>query len=205
MHGSLRMPGRRQALGTATAALAAALLPPVVVRGAEQGPPVLRGYSGQFTRLTPARIANTTPLATSAGETVDLTRFRGKVVLLNFWATWCAPCVYEMPSLDRLAGEQRRGLAIIPVAIDTGPVENVVAFYDRHGLRHLAIYIDPKQQTGYRHADNPNDAAFALYGLPITYVIDHDGYVMGYITGAVDWQSDAAAALLVHYTARIRA
>jgi thiol-disulfide isomerase/thioredoxin len=178
--------------------------PPAAAAGSEHDPPMLRGLSGQYTRLVPLRVARATPFRTASHETIDLSQFRGKVVLLNFWATWCAPCVREMPSLDRLAAEGREGLAIVPIAIDGGPVGDVVAFYRRHGLRHLPIYVDPEQQTAFRHADNPNDAVFALYGLPISYLIDHEGGVMGYITGAVDWQSDAADALLRYYTERIR-
>jgi len=198
------MQSRRDVVGMAAALFAAALLSPAAALGREHGPPVLRGYSGQYTRLRPLRVARATPFRTAAGEMIDLTHFRGRVVLLNLWATWCAPCVFEMPSLDRLAAEDRKGLAVVPIAIDAGPLSNVLAFYRRHDLRHLEIYVDPEQQTAFLHADNPNDAVFALYGLPISYIIDHEGRVMGYITGAVDWQSNAAAALLRYYTGRIR-
>ena len=92
MQSSWKTQTRREAVRTAVAFLATALLSPAVARAGEQGPPVLRGYSGQYTRLVPSRVARATPFATAAGETTDLTQFGGKVVLLNFWATWCAPC-----------------------------------------------------------------------------------------------------------------
>lgn len=70
-------------------------------------------------------------------------------------------------------------------------------------LVNLGIYLDPDQRTAYLSTDNRNNGEFALYGLPISYIVDHEGRVMGYIVGAVDWQSDAAKALH-YYTGRIR-
>lgn len=170
----------------------------------KHGPPRLDGHSGQYTLLQPVRSARPTPFRTADGETIDLSRFRGKVVLVNFWATWCAPCVFEMPSLDRLAAEMSGdGFAVVPVAIDKAGLAAVAPFYRARGLHNLDIYLDPEQRTAYRHADNPNGAEFALYGLPISYIVDHEGRVMGYIAGAVDWQSDAAKALIRYYTGRI--
>jgi thiol-disulfide isomerase/thioredoxin len=170
----------------------------------KHSPPRLDGYSNQYTLLQPVRTARLTPFRAADGETVDLSRFRGKVVLLNFWATWCAPCIYEMPSLDRLAaGMSGDEFAVVPIAIDEKGLAAVAPFYRDHGLDNLDIYLDPEQRTAYRYADNANDAEFALYGLPISYIVDHEGRVMGYIAGAVDWQSDAAKALIRYYTGRI--
>lgn len=167
-------------------------------------PPRLEGYSDQYRLLRPVRAAKLTPFRTADGEVIDLSRFRGMVVLLNFWATWCAPCAYEMPSLDRLAAEMVGAeFAIVPVAIDKTGLATVAAFYRDHGLDHLKIYFDPGQRTAYRDAENPNDAEFALYGLPMTYIIDSEGRVRGYISGAVDWQSDSAKALIRYYTGQI--
>lgn len=172
---------------------------------AGEGPPPLDGYSGQYTMLQPVRTARLTPFRTADGETVDLSRFKGKVVLLNFWATWCAPCIHEMPSLDRLAAELSGDeFAVVPIAIDEAGLAAVAPFYRYHGLDNLGIYLDPEQRTAYRYTDDTSDAEFALYGLPISYFVDHEGRVMGYITGAVDWQSDAAKALVRYYTGRIR-
>lgn len=62
-----------------------------------------------------------------------------------------------------------------------------------------AIYLDPDRRTAYLSVGNPNNAAFALYGLPISYLVDRQGRVRGYIAGAVDWDSEAAKALLRYY------
>jgi thiol-disulfide isomerase/thioredoxin len=168
------------------------------------GPPRLVGYSRQYTLLTPVRTARLTPFRTADGETIDLGHFRGKVVLLNFWATWCPPCVREMPSLDRLAAEMASdGLVVVPVAIDRAGLSAVIPFYRDHGLNHLAMYLDPDRRTAYTHTSNPNHAEFALYGLPISYLIDRQGRVRGYIAGAVDWDSEATKDLVRYYMQQI--
>jgi thiol-disulfide isomerase/thioredoxin len=167
-------------------------------------PPRLVGYNRQYTLLTPVRTARLTPFRTADGEAIDLSYFRGEVVLLNFWATWCAPCVREMPSLNRLAAEMAGdGLAVVPVAIDRAGLSDVIPFYRDHGLGNLAMYLDPDRRTAYTHTNNPNNAEFALYGLPISYVVDREGRVRGYIAGAVDWDSEAAKDLLRYYTRQI--
>jgi thiol-disulfide isomerase/thioredoxin len=162
-------------------------------------PPRLTGQSGQYTVLTPVRAARLTPFSTADGDMIDLGRFRGKVILLNFWATWCAPCAYEMPSLDRLAAQMGgEDFVVLPIALD--PVMTTIAsFYRDLGLDHLGIYLDPKRRTAYVDADNPDKAEFALWGLPITYIIDREGRARGYIVGAVDWQSEAAKSLVRYY------
>lgn len=192
-------------VGAVVAILAACTLAPSGPAAEGGGdPPPLVGYSRQYTLLTPVRAARLTPFRTADGETIDLSHFRGKVVLLNFWATWCPPCVREMPSLDRLAAEMASdGLAVVPVAIDRAGLSSVTQFYHDHGLDDLAIYLDPDGHTASLYAGNANNAEFALYGLPISYVVDRQGRVRGYIAGAVDWDSEAAKDLIRYYTRQI--
>jgi thiol-disulfide isomerase/thioredoxin len=148
--------------------------------GGNDDPPRLVGYSRQYTLLTPVRTARLTLFRTADGEAIDLSYFWGKVVLLNFWATWCAPCVREMPSLNRLAAEMAcGGLAVVPVAIDRAGLSAVIPFYRDHGLDNLAMYLDPDQRTAYTRTRNPNNAEFALYGLPISHLVDRQGRVRG--------------------------
>ena len=162
-------------------------------------PPRLIGHSGQYTLLTPVRTARLTPFSTANGDTIDLGYFRGKVILLNFWATWCAPCAYEMPSLDRLAAQlSGEDFIVLPIALDT-VMTPIASFYRDLGLDHLGIYLDPKRRTAYVDADNPDKAEFAVWGLPISYIIDREGRARGYIVGAVDWQSEAAKSLVRYY------
>jgi thiol-disulfide isomerase/thioredoxin len=89
-------------------------------------PPILRSNSSQFILLKPTNPAPTMPLQGLNGSVVDLSQYRGKVIVLNFWATWCLPCAYEMPSLDRLGAiADPTKLAVITVAIDQAGATSV--------------------------------------------------------------------------------
>lgn len=191
---------RRAVLATA----AAASLPRTAA--AEDDPPPLFATGGQYTIIWPPRLVRSTPISTAAGDTIDLSRFDGCVVLLNFWATWCAPCVREMPSLDRLAAGTADGdIAVVPVSIEKDGCTRAVSFYRDHRLAHLDIYCGIDGRTWYRNAADATGAAFALYGLPMSYVIDRKGRARGYVTGAADWASNDAEALLLYYVREGRA
>src|SRR5918996_2427715 len=105
------------------------------------------GFSVASSHLEGGKAGMVRRSCSADGETVDLGHFRGKVVLLNYWATWCPPCVREMPSLNRLAAEMEGdGLAVVPVAIDRAGLASVIPFYRDHGLdRHL-----PGPRSTYR-------------------------------------------------------
>lgn len=121
------------------------------------------------------------------GETVTLESFQGKPVLVNFWATWCAPCVKEMPTLDRLAARERDKLQIIALSQDTGGREKVDDFFTKAKLTALEPYIDPK---------------LALMGqmridvLPTSVLFDARGREIWRVTGEEDWTGPRATALL---------
>ncbi len=177
--------------------------PDSVAARSDNDPPPLRNGGHQFTLLRPLRPAPLTPLLGADGRIIDLGHFRGQVVLLNFWATWCPPCVYEMPSLDRLQSDMKKdGLQVVAVSIDRDGLRTVAPFFERLGLADLDIFLDPELRTAYFETGTAERAAFALYGLPITYIIDHKGVVMGYIRGAVAWDSKEARRFLHYYLAR---
>lgn len=154
-------------------------------------PADLRNASNQFAHLRPLRRAPSLPLLAQGRRVVNLDSYRGQWVLLNFWATWCPPCVEELPALDGLrryfAG---KALAVVALSIDEGDVERPLSFVRRLGLRNLDVY---------RQLATQGKDAFPLYGLPITYLITPDGLVLGYIAGAVKWDSEDAVAFLRHY------
>ncbi|HUK59299.1 MAG TPA: redoxin domain-containing protein [Stellaceae bacterium] len=144
---------------------------------------------GKFTALAEPRPAPAATLIEESGKTVTLASFRGQTVLVNFWATWCAPCVEEMPSLLRLQ-QKLQGLAILAVSEDRRGAELVDPFVQKHGVGKLAIYLDEKNDVGH---------AFGIEGLPTSVLIDRDGLVRGRLEGAAAWDSDAMVKLLSTY------
>ena len=113
------------------------------------------------------------------GRKRALSQFRGKALLLNVWATWCAPCREEMPALDRL--QLKLGgpsFEVLALSIDTGGTAAVKAFYDEVGVRSLALYADPTMRA---------TAALGAMGVPTTLLIDAQGRELGRHTGPARW------------------
>ncbi len=124
----------------------------------------------------------------AAGNPLTLEDFRGKVVVLNLWATWCGPCRKEMPSLDRLQAEYGpEGLYVLPLSLDRGDLDQIQAFYDEIGIQNLKIYRDPKGAAS---------RALSAFGLPTTVVLDRDGREVGRVLGPAEWDGDQALATL---------
>jgi thiol-disulfide isomerase/thioredoxin len=174
---------------TATLALAMFFMVP----GAEGGePPPLEGmFKDNFTLLESPVPAPQTGFFDRSGAPVTLAAFRGQVVLLNFWATWCAPCIREMPALDRLQADLGdQGLTVLAVSQDRDGAKVVGPFLDRLKLDNLAIYLDPAGKLG-------RDTG--LRGLPTTLLIDRRGQLVGGLQGPAEWDSPEAALLIRHY------
>ena len=122
------------------------------------------------------------------GKQLSLADFRGRVVVLNLWATWCAPCLREMPSLDRLQAEHGGDrLHVLPLSLDRGELERIEAFYAEAGIRHLQIYRDPQAAAS---------RALGAFGLPTTVVLDREGREVGRVLGPDEWDSAEAVAVL---------
>ena len=126
-----------------------------------------------------------------AGGAITLTDFRGKLVLLNIWATWCAPCVREMPSLDRLEARLGGpGFEVVALSQDRAGAAAVERFFSRLGIRSLKPYLDRTMRAG---------VALGVIGLPTTILIDAEGREIGRMIGPAEWDSAAAIALIRHH------
>jgi thiol-disulfide isomerase/thioredoxin len=184
---------KKNALAAAIAAVVAlAVLLGMPARAPAGGqPPLQGGFKDNFNLLEPLVPAPQTGFSDADGQEVTLAAFEGKVVLLNFWATWCAPCVREMPALDRLQdvlGGQ--GLAVVAVSQDRRGLDAVAPFFKERGLEHLKIYLDPRGKFSRE---------FGLGGLPTTLLIDRQGRLVGGLEGPAEWDSEEALALIRYY------
>ena len=175
--------GRALLAGTG---LAAALY---VIPGCSSNPGDLQSLAkGEMKSLTveaKPSPAPPTPFVDAAGKTHTLAEFKGKVVIANLWATWCAPCVQEMPTLARLA-EQTRGqpVAIVPISLDREEDRaNAEAFIAKRPP--LPFYNDPKFALAY-------DVKPPAQGLPTTFLIDRSGIVRARVAGGADWSGPDA-------------
>lgn len=115
------------------------------------------------------------------GKRLALSDLRGKVVLLNVWATWCVPCRQEMLALDRL--QQKLGgsaFEVVALSIDRGGAADVRRFYDEIGIRALAIYVDASMEATGR---------LKTVGVPTTLLIDREGRELWRKTGPAEWDA----------------
>jgi thiol-disulfide isomerase/thioredoxin len=125
----------------------------------------------------------------AGGETTSLRAFRGRVTLVNFWATWCAPCLRELPALDALEGALGgKDFAVVAVAADPKGPEAAAAFLDKLGVERLGHYADPKLKLVI--------ATGGSAALPLSILYDREGREIGRLLGEADWSSPEAQALI---------
>lgn len=124
--------------------------------------------------------------ASGSGQELTLASFRGKAILLNIWATWCAPCRKEMPSLDRLQSiKGSETFEVVALSIDRGGVSQVETFLKETGVHKLKIYSDEP---------GASMRALKIVGLPTTLLISEDGRELARWVGPREWNSQAAIA-----------
>ena len=185
----VRSPAWAGLLGLAAIVIMFALLARPEARADDPMPTELKG----FVASAPGKAAPDIGVADQTEQKVDLSSFRGRIVLVNFWATWCEPCVKEMPALDalqtRFAGQP---FSVMAISEDRGGLPVVRKYYDEHGLDGLDIYLDPHGEAG---------RAFGIRGLPTTILLDRDGNELGRIEGAVEWDASAVAAQMEKFLA----
>jgi thiol-disulfide isomerase/thioredoxin len=134
-----------------------------------------------FARSSAPKPAPQLQFEDASGRARSMADFRGKVVLLNIWATWCAPCREEMPALDRLQARLGGpGFEVLAVSVDQQGPEVARRFYAEVGIKSLAFYIDRSAKAAFQ-AD--------VAGLPATLLIDAEGREIGRHLGAARWDS----------------
>lgn len=137
---------------------------------------------------TPVALAEVVLLDETDAER-SLAEFRGKWVVLNFWATWCAPCRKEMPSLQRLQ-EAMPEIAVVPVATGRNAVPGIQKFFTEAGISKLPILRDPKSELA---------RSAAVMGLPVTLILNPEGMEVARLIGDAEWDSDSAKAVLTAF------
>ncbi len=122
------------------------------------------------------------------GNELTLADLQGRHILLNFWATWCAPCRVEMPSLN--AVQQDMGgdnFAVVTIATGRNPIPAIERFFEEQDITDLPIHLDPRQSMA---------RALGIFGLPVTLLLTPEGREAGRLRGDADWSSPEAMALL---------
>jgi thiol-disulfide isomerase/thioredoxin len=128
------------------------------------------------------------PFLDADGKTVHLSDFNGRPVLLNIWAKWCAPCLEEMPKLNRLQRDVAPGtLAVVAVAVDETDPQKIRNFLANRRWDALKPYLDPK---------NVFPKALDIKSIPVTLLIDQNGFALVRVDAPVEWYSDGAIRLL---------
>nr|WP_244325711.1 TlpA disulfide reductase family protein [Shewanella aestuarii] len=128
-------------------------------------------------------------------EKIDFEAFKGKVVVINMWATWCPPCVRELPALDRLANKiNPEQYVLLPISIDVQGKEIVQPFLDSIGLTAFESYFDPMQNLR---------AVFPLDTIPATFILNPQGELVAYVRSYVDWDSEDAIDFLSQFNSSL--
>lgn len=143
---------------------------------------------GGFEPSAAPRPAPDTPFLAADDTAASLARFKGRLVLLNLWATWCAPCRAELPALDAvqaaLGGDR---FAVVAVSVDTGDGSAVRHFFDERGITGLEAFRDPAGRL---------PRALGVTGYPVSFLIDPAGRIAGRFRGPVDWRAAGPRAFL---------
>jgi thiol-disulfide isomerase/thioredoxin len=173
--------GRRLLLASVPAFFAAPAL-------AKLGPDLLTGTLAKFTLAKEPKPLPDLAFTDADDKPVKLADYKGKTVLLNFWATWCAPCVKEMPSLDKLQAEMGKDkFVVLPLSLDGPSKPKVAPFYADRKLANLGIYFDKGKKTM---------STLDVSVLPTSVLIDPQGREIGRLEGDADWDKPESIALM---------
>ncbi len=135
----------------------------------------------------PTEVSDATFTHADGGE-FTLAEFRGKHVLVNFWATWCAPCRKEMPMLSELQSEfGGESFEVVTIATGRNDLAGIKRFLSEIEVDNLPLYLDPKQALA---------RDMAVLGLPITVILDPEGHEIARMRGDAEWNSESAKAII---------
>lgn len=180
------LPGRRSVLAGGIGALALPVLAGQAFAGVK--PDMAKGSMERFKLAATPKPLPDLEIQNADDKPLKLSDFKGKVVLLNFWATWCTPCVKEMPSLDRLqAAFPKDRFLIVPLSIDGPTKPKVAPFYKDQKLANLGIYFDKGRKTMQ---------GLDVTLLPTSILVDAKGRELGRIEGDADWDMPESIALM---------
>lgn len=151
--------------------------------------------TGQVAALLPAdppQSLKTLAFDGPDGKPMTLADHSGKTLLVNLWATWCAPCRAEMPALDTLQKEMGGDrFEVVAVNVDTGDAAKPKKFIEETGVKNLALYREPTLTL----FDTVKKRGLAL-GLPVTMLVDGEGCLLGHMNGPAEWSSPDAKRLI---------
>ena len=167
--------------------LATAAVVLLVVGSAASGADDEKLRIGEFIPVTPPQPAPEVAFTDADGKPASLGDFAGKPAVVNLWATWCRPCLKEMPSLERLQSQFAGRLVVAAISEDRAGGKVVNPFVAEHALKGLKIYLDPKGEVAH---------AFKARGLPTSVVLDAKGRVVGKVEGPAEWDSARMTAVL---------
>ncbi|HET6306920.1 MAG TPA: TlpA disulfide reductase family protein [Rhodopila sp.] len=178
---------RRLALATAAGTLAATALP------RKPQAETLAKLSEALDRISPPQDPPDTAFLGPDGSPHHLSDFKGRGMVVNLWATWCAPCGAEMPSLQQLSKALApRDIAVLPLSSDRRGADAVRAWYQAHDITALPVLLDPRGAMA---------TALQANGIPTTVIINTAGKMVARLEGAADWGSQEAQALIQALTA----
>jgi thiol-disulfide isomerase/thioredoxin len=121
------------------------------------------------------------------GKSTTLAAFKGKPVLVNLWATWCGPCVIEMPTLDALAAREKDRLVVLTVSQDMQNLEKIKPFFVQKGFKTIQPFVDPENNLGFSYMTGV---------MPTTVLYDAEGKEVWRMIGGMDWNGTRASALM---------
>jgi thiol-disulfide isomerase/thioredoxin len=155
---------------------------------ARLGPELLTGSLARFSLAHDPKPLPALAFTDADDKPMSLADYKGKTVLVNFWATWCAPCVKEMPSLDRLQAEMGKDrFVVLPLSLDGPSRPKVAPFYAERKIASLGIFFDKgKKAMG----------ALEISVLPTSVLVDPQGREIGRLEGEADWDKPEALALM---------